>query len=545
MPGQDGLWYKDAVIYQVHVRAFYDSSGDGNGDFRGLAQKLDYLQDLGINAIWLMPFFPSPLRDDGYDISDYRSVNPTYGTLDDFKAFLAAAHQRNIRVIIEMVLNHTSDQHPWFQESRSSRDNLKRDWYVWSDTDSKYKGTRIIFLDTELSNWAWDPVSKQYYWHRFFGHQPDLNYDNPQVRDEMWSIMKFWLEMGVDGFRLDAVPYLLEREGTNCENLPETHGVIRELRARVDKEFPGRMLLAEANQWPADLSAYFGSGDEFHMAFHFPLMPRMFMGVKLEDRKPITEILKQTPSIPDPCQWCLFLRNHDELTLEMVTDMERDYMYDEYAKEKGMRLNLGIRRRLAPLLDNDRRKIELMNGMLMSLPGTPIIYYGDEIGMGDNVNLGDRNGVRTPMQWSGGWNGGFSEADPEMLYSPLMLNPVYGYQVINVYSQKRFDHSLLSWMKRLIRIKKTNPVLGRGSIEFLYPANHRVLAYTRKLGNETILVVNDLSSKAQAVELDLKNYRGNILVEMFGRNIFPRIGELPYLLTLGPYQFYWFRLRRI
>ena len=545
MPGQDGLWYKDAVIYQVHVRAFYDSSGDGNGDFRGLAQKLDYLQDLGINAIWLMPFFPSPLRDDGYDISDYRSVNPTYGTLDDFKAFLAAAHQRNIRVIIEMVLNHTSDQHPWFQESRSSRDNPKRDWYVWSDTDSKYKGTRIIFLDTELSNWAWDPVSKQYYWHRFFGHQPDLNYDNPQVRDEMWSIMKFWLEMGVDGFRLDAVPYLLEREGTNCENLPETHGVIRELRARVDKEFPGRMLLAEANQWPADLSAYFGSGDEFHMAFHFPLMPRMFMGVKLEDRKPITEILKQTPSIPDPCQWCLFLRNHDELTLEMVTDMERDYMYDEYAKEKGMRLNLGIRRRLAPLLDNDRRKIELMNGMLMSLPGTPIIYYGDEIGMGDNVNLGDRNGVRTPMQWSGGWNGGFSEADPEMLYSPLMLNPVYGYQVINVYSQKRFDHSLLSWMKRLIRIKKTNPVLGRGSIEFLYPANHRVLAYTRKLGNETILVVNNLSSKAQAVELDLKNYRGNILVEMFGRNIFPRIGELPYLLTLGPYQFYWFRLRRI
>jgi maltose alpha-D-glucosyltransferase/alpha-amylase len=545
LPGQDGLWYKDAVIYQVHVRAFYDSSGDGNGDFRGLAQKLDYLQDLGISAIWLMPFFPSPLRDDGYDISDYRSVNPTYGALDDFKAFLAAAHQRNIRVIIEMVLNHTSDQHPWFQESRSSRDNPRRDWYVWSDTDSKYKGTRIIFLDTELSNWAWDPVSKQYYWHRFFGHQPDLNYDNPQVREEMWSIMKFWLEMGVDGFRLDAVPYLMEREGTNCENLPETHGVIKELRARVDKEYPGRMLLAEANQWPADLSAYFGTGDEFHMAFHFPLMPRMFMGVKLEDRKPITEILKQTPSIPDPCQWCLFLRNHDELTLEMVTDMERDYMYDEYAKEKGMRLNLGIRRRLAPLLDNDRRKIELMNGMLMSLPGTPIIYYGDEIGMGDNINLGDRNGVRTPMQWDGGWNGGFSPADPEMLYSPLMLNPVYGYQAINVQSQKRFDHSLLSWMKRLIRIKKTNPVLGRGSIEFLYPANHRVLAYTRKLGNETILVVNNLSSKAQAVELDLKNYRGNILVEMFGRNIFPRIGELPYLLTLGPYQFYWFRLRRI
>ncbi len=501
MSPQSGLWYKDAVIYQVHVRAFFDSSGDGNGDFRGLAQKLDYLQDLGVNAIWLMPFFPSPLRDDGYDISDYRSVNPSFGTLDDFKVFLQAAHQRGIRVIIEMVLNHTSDQHPWFQESRSSRDNPRRDWYVWSDTDTKYKGTRIIFLDTELSNW--------------------------------------------DGFRLDAVPYLMEREGTNCENIPETHGVIKELRARLDQEFPGRMLLAEANQWPTDLRAYFSTGDEFHMAFHFPLMPRMFMGVKLEDRKPITEILKQTPDIPDVCQWCLFLRNHDELTLEMVTDMERDYMYDEYAKEKAMRLNLGIRRRLAPLLDNDRRKIELMNGMLMSLPGTPIIYYGDEIGMGDNVNLGDRNGVRTPMQWDGGWNGGFSPADPESLYAPLLLNPVYGFQAINVQSQRRFEHSLLSWMKRLIRVRKSSPVFGRGSIEFLYPANHRVLAYMRKLGNETIMAVNNLSSKAQAVELDLKAYRGNILIELFGRNIFPRIGELPYLLTLGPYQFYWFKLRRV
>ena len=545
MPAQDGLWYKDAIIYQVHVRAFYDSTGDGNGDFRGLAQRLDYLQDLGINAIWLMPFFPSPLRDDGYDISDYRSVNPTYGTLDDFKVFLDAAHQHGIRVIIEMVLNHTSDQHPWFQESRSSRDNPRRDWYVWSDTDTKYKGTRIIFLDTELSNWAWDPVSKQYYWHRFFSHQRDLNYDNTQVRQEMWDVMRFWLNIGVDGFRLDAVPYLVEREGTNCENLAETHSMLKELRARLDKEFPGRMLLAEANQWPADLLPYFGNGDEFHMAFHFPLMPRMFMGVKLEDRKPITEILKQTPQIPEPCQWCLFLRNHDELTLEMVTDMERDYMYDEYAREKAQRLNLGIRRRLAPLLDNDRRKMELMNGMLMSLPGTPIVYYGDEIGMGDNVNLGDRNGVRTPMQWSGGWNGGFSAADPETLYAPLLLNPVYGFQAINVLSQKRFDHSLLSWMKLLIRVRKSSPVLSRGSIEFLYPANHRVLAYLRKLGNETVLVVNNLSSKAQALELDLKGYRGNILIEMFGRNIFPRIGELPYLLTLGPYQFYWFRLRRI
>ncbi len=545
MSSQSALWYKDAVIYQVHVRAFYDSTGDGIGDFLGLAQKLDYLQDLGITAIWLMPFFPSPLRDDGYDISDYRSVHPSYGALDDFKAFLDAAHKRGIRVIIEMVLNHTSDQHPWFQESRSTRENPKRDWYVWSEVDTKYKGTRIIFLDTELSNWAWDPVSKQYYWHRFFSHQPDLNYDNPQVREEMWDIMRFWLNMGVDGFRLDAVPYLMEREGTNCENLPETHGVIKELRARLDQEFPGRMLLAEANQWPSDLRAYFGNGDEFHMAFHFPLMPRMFMGVKLEDRKPITEILKQTPEIPDVCQWCLFLRNHDELTLEMVTDMERDYMYDEYARDKAQRLNLGIRRRLAPLLDNDRRKMELMNGMLMSLPGTPIIYYGDEIGMGDNVNLGDRNGVRTPMQWDGGWNGGFSAADPEVLYSPLMLNPVYGYQAINVQSQKRFEHSLLSWTKQLIRVRKSSPVLGRGTIEFLYPANHRVLAYLRKLGNETVLIVNNLSSKAQALELDLKAYRGNILVEMFGRNIFPRIGELPYLLTLGPYQFYWFRLRRV
>ena len=545
MAAQDGLWYKDAVIYQVHVRAFYDSSGDGNGDFRGLAQKLDYLQELGVTVIWLMPFFPSPLRDDGYDIADYRSVNPTYGTLDDFKVFLEAAHQRGIRVIIEMVLNHTSDQHPWFQESRSSRNNPRRDWYVWSDTDTKYKGTRLIFLDTELSNWAWDPVSKQYYWHRFFSHQPDLNYDNPQVREEMWDIMKFWLQMGVDAFRLDAVPYLVEREGTNCENLPETHQIIKDLRARIDREFPGRMLLAEANQWPADLRAYFGNGDEFHMAFHFPLMPRMFMGLKLEDRKPITEILKQTPEIPEGCQWCLFLRNHDELTLEMVTDMERDYMYDEYAKEKAMRLNLGIRRRLAPLLDNDRRRIELMNGMLMSLPGTPIIYYGYEIGMGDNVNLGDRHGVRTPMQWDGGWNGGFSTADPERLYSPLMLNPVYGYQAINVQSQKRFDHSLLSWMKRLIKTRKATPVLGRGSIQFLYPANHRVLAYMRKLGDETVLAVNNLSSKAQAVELDLKTYKGNLLIEMFGRNVFPRIGDLPYLLTLGPYEFFWFRLRRI
>lgn len=541
----DALWYKDAIIYQVHVRAFQDSNGDGIGDFRGLAQRLEHLQRLGINALWLMPFFPSPLRDDGYDISDYYSVHPNYGTLEDFKAFLTAAHQYGIRVIIEMVLNHTSDQHPWFQESRKSLDNPFRDWYVWSDTDTRYQGVRIIFVDTELSNWAWDPVSKSYYWHRFFSHQPDLNFDNPAVREEVWNVMKFWLDMGVDGFRLDAVPYLVEREGTSCENLPETHQVIKELRAKLDQQFPGRMLLAEANQWPADLGPYFGHGDEFHMAFHFPLMPRMFMALKLEDRKPITEILKQTPQIPDSCQWCLFLRNHDELTLEMVTDMERDYMYDEYARDRSMRLNLGIRRRLAPLLDNDRRKIELMNGLLMSLPGTPIIYYGDEIGMGDNVRLGDRNGVRTPMQWSGGWNAGFSTADPESLYSTIVLNPLYGYQAVNVEAQKRSPHSLLSWMCRLIEIRKSNPVLGRGTLEFLYPNNHRVLAYVRQLGRETVLVANNLSGSAQAVELDLARYKGSILIEMFGKNLFPRIGELPYLLTLAPYQFFWFRLRRI
>ncbi len=538
-------WYKDAIIYQVHVRSFYDANGDGIGDFQGLAQRLDYVQELGGDTIWLMPFFPSPLRDDGYDISDYRSVHPSYGTLEDFRTFLSTAHELGIRVVIEMVLNHTSDQHPWFQESRSSRDNPRRDWYVWSDSDTIYRGTRIIFVDTEMSNWAWDPVSKQYYWHRFFSHQPDLNWDNPAVRNEMWEIMKFWLDMGVDGFRLDAVPYLIEREGTNCENLPETHEVIKELRRKVDEHFPGAMLLAEANQWPADLRPYFGNGDEFHMAFHFPLMPRMFMGLRLEDRKPITEILQQTPDIPSTCQWCLFLRNHDELTLEMVTDVERDYMYDVYATDKAMRLNLGIRRRLAPLLDNDRRRIELMNGMLLSMPGTPIIYYGDEIGMGDNIYLGDRNGVRTPMQWSAGWNGGFSTADPERLYSPPILNPLYGYPAVNVLSQKRTEHSLFSWMKHIIKVRRSSPVFGSGSIEFLYPANHRVLAYTRQLSRETVLVVNNLSNAAQAVELDLRRYKGNILVEMFGRNIFPRIGDLPYLLTMGPYQFYWFRLRRI
>jgi maltose alpha-D-glucosyltransferase/alpha-amylase len=538
------LWYKDAIIYQVHVRTFHDSNGDGIGDFQGLEGKLDYLQGMGINAIWLMPFFPSPLRDDGYDIANYDAVHSSYGTLEDFRKFLESAHDRGIRVIIELVANHTSDQHPWFQESRSSQDNPRRDWYVWSDTDTRYKGVRIIFVDAETSNWAWDPISKSFYWHRFFSHQPDLNYDNPAVREQMWEVMKFWLEIGVDAFRLDAVPYLVEREGTNCENLPETHDVLKELRRKLDENFPGRMLLAEANQWPADLRPYFGDGDEFHMAFHFPLMPRMFMGLKLEDRKPITEILQQTPEIPPSCQWSLFLRNHDELTLEMVTGIERDYMYDSYAEIKTMRLNLGIRRRLAPLLANDRRRIELMNGMLMSLPGTPVIYYGDEIGMGDNINLGDRNGVRTPMQWNGETNGGFSAAAPERLYAPLIQDPVYGYPAVNVLRQKASEHSLLNWMQRIITIRSSTGVFGRGSIEFLYPANHRILAYVRRLGNETVLVVNNLSSTAQAVELDLRRYKGNIPIEMFGRNMFPRVGELPYLLTLGPYQFYWFRLRR-
>ena len=539
------LWYKDAIIYQLHVRAFYDSNGDGIGDFRGLIQKLDYIQGLGVTAIWLLPFYPSPLKDDGYDIADYNSIHPSYGTLDDFQTFLDEAHRRNLRVITEAVVNHTSDQHPWFQEARSSRDNPRRNWYVWSDTDDRFRGVRIIFVDTEMSNWAWDPISKSYYWHRFFSHQPDLNFDNPEVREAVWGVLRFWMEMGVDGMRLDAVPYLVEREGTSCENLTETHDVLKFLRKRVDEYFPGRMLLAEANQWPSDVRPYFGDGDECHMAFHFPLMPRMFMGVQLEDRKPIVEILQQTPDIPDNCQWAIFLRNHDELTLEMVTNEERDYMYEAYAKEKTMRINVGIRRRLAALLDNDRRKIELLNALLMSLPGTPVIYYGDEIGMGDNIYLGDRNGVRTPMQWTGGWTGGFTLADPERLYSPVVSNATYCPQAVNVGAQQRLPHSLFSWMKTVIRTRKSTKVFSRGSIEFLHPGNHRVLAFIRRLGNETILAVNNLSSSAQAVELDLKAYVGSIPIEMASGNIFPRIGELPYLLTLGAYQFFWFKLRRI
>jgi maltose alpha-D-glucosyltransferase / alpha-amylase len=539
----DPLWYKDAIFYELHVKAYCDSSGDGVGDFRGLLSKLDYIRDLGVDCLWLLPMYPSPFRDDGYDISDYRSVHPGYGTFEDFREFLEAAHARGLRVITELVLNHTSDQHPWFQEARSSRDNPKRDWYVWSDSPDRYPGVRIIFLDSETSNWAWDPVSKSYYWHRFFSHQPDLNYDNPEVREEIWQVVKFWLELGVDGFRVDAVPYLIERDGTSCENLPETHEVLKMLRARVDEHFPGRMLLAEANMWPEDVRPYFADGDEFHMAFHFPIMPRMFMALRLEDRKPLVEIIERTPAIPESCQWGLFLRNHDELTLEMVTDVERDYMYDTYASDPVARINLGIRRRLAPLLEGDRRRIELMNAILMSLPGSPVLYYGDEIGMGDNIHLGDRDGVRTPMQWSSGRNGGFSPGDTGRLYHPLIANPVYGYQAVNVESQRANEHSLLNWMRRLIDVRRSTRVFGRGTIEFLRPANHRVLAYIRSLGDEQILVVNNLSSSAQAVELDLRQLAGVIPVEMFGGSLFPRIGELPYMLSLSPHAFFWFRLR--
>jgi maltose alpha-D-glucosyltransferase/alpha-amylase len=544
IPG-DTRWYKDAVIYQLHVKTFYDSDGDGVGDFRGLTSKLDYLQSLGVDCLWLLPTFPSPFRDDGYDIADYYSIHPMYGTLEDFTTFLAAAHDRGLRVITELVLNHTSDKHPWFQEARSSRDNPRRDWYVWSDTDDKYQGVRIIFLDTETSNWAWDPVSKQYYWHRFFSHQPDLNYDNPAVREEMWQVMRFWLDLGVDGFRVDAVPYLIEREGTSCESVPETHDVIKYLRRQMDTHYQGRMLLAEANQVPELVRPYFGDSDEFHMAFHFPLMTRMFMAIRLEDRKPLADIIERTPAIPESCQWAIFLRNHDELTLEMVTDEEREFMYDEYARDPVARLNLGIRRRLAPLLEGDRRRVELMNGLLMSMPGSPIVYYGDEIGMGDNVYLGDRNGVRTPMQWSGSWNGGFSSADPERLAFAMISNPVYGYQAVNVLAQERTGHSLLNWMRRLIQVRRSTRVFSRGSITMLTPPNHRVLAYVRAHEREQVLVVNNMSGTVQAVELDLSSLAGAIPVEMFGQSLFPRIGTQPYLLTLGPYAFYWFRLRRL
>src|SRR5678815_3023462 len=539
----DPLWYKDAVIYQLHVKTFADGNGDGVGDFKGLTGKLSYLRDLGVDCLWLLPMYPSPFRDDGYDIADYCSIHPSYGTLDDFVEFLDAAHAHRLRVVTELVLNHTSDQHTWFKEARRSRDDPRRDWYVWSDTDDRYAGVRIIFVDTERSNWAWDADSKQYYWHRFFSHQPDLNYDNPLVREEMWNVMKFWLDLGVDGFRVDAVPYLIEREGTSCENLPETHEILKFLRHRLDQHYPNRILLAEANMWPEDVRPYFGEGDEFHMAFHFPIMPRMFMALRLEDRKPLIDIIERTPGIPDSCQWGIFLRNHDELTLEMVTEVERQYVWDEYAKDPRARINLGIRRRLAPLMEGDRRRIELMSGLLMSLPGSPILYYGDEIGMGDNVYLGDRNSVRTPMQWNGGVNAGFSAADPERLWLPLISNALYGYQAVNVESQQRNPTSLLNWTRRLIEVRRSTRVFGRGGIEFLKPDNHRVLAFTRTLQRESVLVVCNLAGTAQVAELDMSRLSGAIPIEMFGGSIFPRIGLQPYPIMLGPYDFYWFRLR--
>jgi maltose alpha-D-glucosyltransferase/alpha-amylase len=541
----DPLWYKDAVIYHAHVKSFFDSNNDGIGDFRGITEKLDYLQGLGITCLWILPFFPSPLRDDGYDIADYRNVHPSYGTIDDFKAFVAAAHARHIKVLIELVVNHTSDQHPWFERARHAPPGSpERNFYVWSDSDAKFPETRIIFTDTEKSNWTYDPVAKQYYWHRFFSHQPDLNHNNPAVVDAVIEVMKFWLDMGVDALRLDAVPYLCVREGTNNENLPETHAVLRRMRREMDAAYRNRMLLAEANQWPADVRAYFGDGDECHMAFHFPLMPRMFMAIRQEDRHAITEILNQTPEIPDTCQWALFLRNHDELTLEMVTDEERDYMYSVYAADPQMRVNVGIRRRLAPLVENSRRRIELLTAMLFSFPGTPIVYYGDEIGMGDNIYLGDRNGVRTPMQWSSDRNGGFSRADPARLYAPPIQDPVYGYQAINVEAQERFPFSPLNWMKRLVAMRKQHRVFGRGSLDFIGCPNRKILAYLRRDDRETILIVANLARSVQPAELDLKAFAGLIPVEMNGLTEFPRIGEQPYFLTLGPYASYWFTLQR-
>jgi maltose alpha-D-glucosyltransferase/alpha-amylase len=540
----DALWYKDAVIYQAHVRAFYDSNNDGVGDFQGITQKLDYLQGLGVNTLWLQPFYPSPLRDDGYDIADYQNIHPSYGTLDDFDRFISEAHRVGLRVVTELVINHTSDQHPWFQAARRAPSGSpEREFYVWSDTNQKYQGVRIIFTDTETSNWRWDDVAGAYYWHRFFHHQPDLNFDNPAVIEAVINVMQFWMDRGVDGLRLDAIPYLIEREGTICENLDETHQVLKTIRAALDVRYPDRMLLGEANQWPADVRPYFGEGDECHMAFHFPLMPRMFMGIRQEDRHPITEILRQTPDIPDNCQWAMFLRNHDELTLEMVTDEERDYMYQAYAADPQMRINVGIRRRLASLLENSRRRIELLHSLLFSMPGTPVIYYGDEIGMGDNIYLGDRNGVRTPMQWTGDRNAGFSRADPARLYAPPIMDAVYGYQGLNVEAQERAPFSLLNWMKRMIGLRKQSKVFGRGTIDFLGAQNRKVLAYVRRYEGETVLCVANLARTVQPVELNLSRFKGMTPVEMLGLTEFPRIGELPYFLTLGPYAFYWFRLQ--
>jgi maltose alpha-D-glucosyltransferase/alpha-amylase len=541
--GDDPLWYKDAVIYEVHVRAFRDSSADGVGDFRGLTEKLDYLRDLGVTAIWVLPFYPSPLKDDGYDIADYLGVHPDYGTMRDVRQFIREAHRRGLRVITELVCNHTSDQHPWFQRARRApRGSPWRDFYVWTDDPDKYREARIIFKDFETSNWTWDPVAEQYFWHRFYSHQPDLNFDNPKVREAIMRTMDAWLEMGVDGLRLDAIPYLYEREGTNCENLPETHAFLKQLRAHIDKRFTGRMLLAEANQWPEDSVEYFGDGDECHMAFHFPVMPRLFMSIRMEDRFPIIDILDQTPDIPETAQWALFLRNHDELTLEMVTDEERDYMYRVYARDPQMRINLGIRRRLAPLLGNNRRRIELMKGLLLSLPGTPVIYYGDEIGMGDNVYVGDRNGVRTPMQWSGDRNAGFSSANRQQLYLPVITDPEYHYEAVNVEAQQANPHSLLWWMKRLLDLRRRHKAFSRGSLEFLHPENRKILAFLRELEDETILVVANLSRFVQHTELDLSRLEGRVPVEMFGRVEFPPVTSAPYFLSLAPHSFLWFEL---
>jgi len=540
----DELWYKDAIIYQLHVKAFCDSNNDGIGDFGGLTDKLDYLQDLGVTALWLLPFYPSPGRDDGYDIADYGDINPDFGTMKDFRRFIQEAKKRGLRVITELVINHTSDQHAWFKRAqRSDPNSSARNWYVWSDTDQKYLGTRIIFTDTEKSNWTWDTEAGQFYWHRFFSHQPDLNFDNPRVVSALMQVMKRWLDTGVDGFRLDAIPYLCERDGTSNENLPETHAIIRKFRAELDAYAKGKVLLAEANQWPEDVQEYFGRGDECHMAYHFPLMPRIYMAIAQEDRFPITDILRQTPDIPANCQWALFLRNHDELTLEMVTDVERDYLWSTYANDPRARINVGIRRRLAPLMDNDRRKIELMNSLLMSFPGTPIIYYGDEIGMGDNIYLGDRNGVRTPMQWTSDRNGGFSRADPARLYAPMIMDPVYGYEAVNVEAQSRSLGSLLSATKKLIAVRKSTTAFGRGSMTFVRPENRAVLAYVRQYRDEVILCVANLSRSAQATELDLSDWKGRVPLEMLGRSRFPAIGELPYMITLGPYGFYWFQLQ--
>jgi len=540
----DPLWYKDAIIYELHVKAFMDGNNDGIGDFQGLLSKLDYVQDLGVTCLWLLPFFPSPLRDDGYDISDYLSVHPMYGTMEEFKEFLNQAHARGIQVMIELVINHTSDQHPWFQRARHApKGSPERDFYVWSDTDQKYREARIIFTDTEKSNWTWDPEAQQYYWHRFFSHQPDLNYDNPVVLEEVIKIMHYWLDMGVDGLRVDAIPYLVEREGTSCENLPETHAVMKRIRAEIDAKYAARTILAEANQWPDDVRIYYGDGDECHMAFHFPLMPRMYMALRQEDRLPITDIMAQTPEIPNNCQWGLFLRNHDELTLEMVSDDERDYMYLAYSADPRMRINIGIRRRLAPLVDNSRRRIELLNSLLFSFPGTPIVYYGDEIGMGDNIYLGDRNGVRTPMQWNGDRNAGFSRAVPAKLYSPVIMDPVWGYEGLNVEAQQSDPSSLLSWMRNMIALRKLFQVFGRGTLSFLNPANRKILAYIREYQNEKVLCVANLSRFAQPVELDLSAYVGLVPVEMLGYVEFPRIRTTAYPLTIGPYGFLWLELQ--